>query len=88
LKSGNYFHPGIRIEIFSKYGYKSLATIMKVNRRNIVSCGLTDQEVRDFEKWGTALNLNLNQALKQCIAYTTQNKKPDKKAAELQGISA
>jgi hypothetical protein len=51
---------------------------MKINPRNVISCGLSNQEVRDFERWGTAMGLSINQAIKQCIAYTIQNLKPDK----------
>jgi hypothetical protein len=51
---------------------------MKVNRRNTVTCGLSNEEVRNFEAWGTAMGFNLNQALKQCIAYTIKNVKPNR----------
>jgi lipoate-protein ligase B len=57
---------------------------MKISRRNIVSCGLTDREVQDFEQWGTKMDFNVNQALKACIAFTIQHKKPDVNREELQ----
>jgi hypothetical protein len=53
---------------------------MKIQRRNVISCSLTEEEVQELEDWGTSMNLpNLNQALKWCIAYTVKHAKPNKK---------
>jgi hypothetical protein len=53
---------------------------MKIQRRNVISCSLSEDEVQELEQWGTSMNLpNLNQALKWCIAYTIKHAKPDKK---------
>ncbi|MGO9399898.1 MAG: hypothetical protein ACLP19_18955 [Xanthobacteraceae bacterium] len=60
---------------------------MKVNPRHVITCALTNQEVKDFEAWGTAMDLNINQAMKQSIAYAIKNLKPNK-AAEQQGATA
>ena len=49
---------------------------MKLNRRNTISCSLRNAEVAAFEQWGTAMNLNTNQAIKKCIAFTIKNLKP------------
>jgi hypothetical protein len=51
---------------------------MKIQRRNIISCSLSEDEVQELEQWGTAMNLpSLNQALKHCIAYTIKHAKPE-----------
>jgi hypothetical protein len=51
---------------------------MKIQRRNIISCNLSDDEVQELEAWGTSMNFpNLNQALKHCIAFTIQHAKRD-----------
>jgi hypothetical protein len=50
---------------------------MKIQRRNIISCSLSEDEVQELEQWVTSMNLpNLNQALKHCIAYTIKHAKP------------
>jgi hypothetical protein len=51
---------------------------MKINRMNSITCKLKNQGVKDFEEWGTAWGLNVNQAVKTCIAFTIANKPPQK----------
>jgi hypothetical protein len=51
---------------------------MKINQRNVVTCGLTNKEVKGFEEWGSAMELNVDQAVKRCIAFTIQNMNPNK----------
>ena len=46
---------------------------MKVNRQNTITCSLTNAEVQAFEAWGTAMGLNVNQAVKKCIRYTIKH---------------
>ena len=55
---------------------------MKVNRQNSITCSLTNVEVQAFEAWGTAMGLNVNQAVKKCIRYTIKHLKPAKPAVE------
>jgi hypothetical protein len=55
---------------------------MKVNRQNSITCSLTNAEVRAFEAWGTAMRLNVNQAIKKCIHYTIKRLQPAKPAVE------
>jgi hypothetical protein len=62
---------------------------MKIKPRNpqhILSCGLSDSEVRDFERWANEMNLkNTNQTLRACIAYAIYGKKPIKQQMAEQG---
>jgi hypothetical protein len=47
--------------------------------QHILSCGLSDNEVRDFERWANEMDLkNTNQTLRACIAYAIYGKKPIK----------
>jgi hypothetical protein len=48
---------------------------MKINSRS-VTANLTKQQVRDFQTWGTAAGLCVNQAVKAAISYTIQNANP------------
>ena len=49
---------------------------MKINQRHNVTATLTNAEIEAFEEWGTKAGLCVNQAIKQCIAYTIKHKNP------------
>ena len=53
---------------------------MKIHRRNVISCSLSEDEVLELEAWGTAMSLpNLNQTLKRCIQIAIKTKPDSKK---------
>jgi hypothetical protein len=53
---------------------------LKLNRRNNVSCALTNQEAKEFEAFTNAMDfVNINQAIKYCIAYTIENNKKEER---------